>query len=246
MRNVLLTFSFLACAASILLAQTADALLSQTFKAYQSLSGLIVRSTIVVEQKMGEMAMKQTIEHEAAYQRPNLLRVRWTEKGGQGGITIVSDGKNLFTQIDALKQVKKEVAPKTLKEIVRSKNQPSMVVDELSCFIGENWKGKVTAAKVIGKENLNNQNTTKVHLSLKDGSTQTLWVDKTGLIWRSVRQVQQKHPSGQVLTITVTETFREIKTDPKLPKSFFAYKLPKGFKQVDEFQAPQTQPRQQR
>lgn len=245
MRDVLLTFSFLACTASILLAQSADALLSQTFKAYQSLSGLSVRSTIVVEQKIGKMAMKQTIEHEATYQRPNLLRVRWTEieEGGQGGITVVSDGKNLFTQIDALKQVKKEAAPKTLKEIVRSKNQSSMVVDDISCFIGENWKDKVTAAKVVGKENLNKRDTTKVHLSLKDGSTQTLWVDKTGLIWRSVRQVQQKHPSGQVLTITVTENYQEIKTNPKLPKNFFAHKLPKGFKQVDEFQVPQTQPK---
>ncbi|MCX7642957.1 MAG: DUF2092 domain-containing protein, partial [Armatimonadetes bacterium] len=147
MRKLLVTFLFLACLAALSATQTADDLLSKTFKAYQSLSGLRVRSTIVAEQKVGETSVKRTIKHEAVYQRPNLLRVRWTEDDGQGSVAIVSDGKNLFTQIDALKQVRKEAAPKTLREIVRSGGRASSVVDDLSCFIGESWKEKGTAAK---------------------------------------------------------------------------------------------------
>ncbi|MCS7186257.1 MAG: DUF2092 domain-containing protein [Armatimonadota bacterium] len=246
MRKLLVTFLFLACPATFLAAQTADALLSKTFKAYQSLSGLRVRSTIVAEQKVGETSIKRAIKHEAVYQRPNLLRVRWTEDEGQGSVTIVSDGKNLFTQIDALKQVKKEAAPKTLREIVRSGGRTSPVVDDLSCFIGEGWKDKVAAAKVVGKETLNKRTTTKIQLNLKDGGVQTLWVDDKGFIWQSQRRIEQKHPSGGNIVITITETSQEIKTNPQLPKGFFAYKVPSGFKQVTEFQAPQMQRPQQR
>ncbi len=244
MRKLLATFLFLACPVAFVMAQSADALLSKTFKAYQSLSALRVKSTIVAEQRLGEMAMKRTIKHEAVYQRPNLLRVQWIEEGGQGGVTIVSNGKNLFTQIDALKQVKKEVAPKTLQEIVRSKDKRSPVVDDLSCFIGENWRDKVTTAKVIGKETLNKRVTTKIQLSLKDGGNQILWVDDRGFIWQSQRRIEQKHPQG-TLTVTITETFNEVTGNPKLPQNFFAYKLPSGFKEVAEFQLPQMQPPQQ-
>ncbi len=241
MRKLAVTFLFLACPVAFAVAQTADALLSKTFKAYQSLSGLRVRSTIVAEQKLGEAAMKRTIKHEAVYQRPNLLFVRWVEEGNQGNITVVSDGKNLFTQVDALKQVKKEPAPKTLKEIVRSGGRTSPIVDDLSCFIGEGWKDKVTAAKVVGKETLNKRATTKIQLNLKGGGTQTLWVDDKGFIWQSQRRIEQAHPSGGKVVVTVTETFQEVAPNPKLPGNFFAYKVPSGFKQVTEFQAPQKQ-----
>ncbi|MFN4180371.1 MAG: LolA family protein [Armatimonadota bacterium] len=246
MKKFVATFLFLACLAALTMAQTADALLTKTFKAYQSLSSLRVRSTIVAEQKVGETAMKQTIKHEAVYQRPNLLRVRWIEEGGQGSVTIVSDGKNLFTQIDAFKQVKKEAAPKTLKEIVRSGGRTSPIVDDLSCFIGEGWKDKVAASKVLGKETLNNRTTTKIQLSLKGGGTQTLWVDDKGFIWRSQRRIEQKHPSGGNIVVTITETSQEVTANPKLPKDFFTYKVPSGFKQVTEFQVPQMQRPQQR
>jgi len=245
MERFLLAFLFLATSISLTFAQSPEALLSKTFKAYQSLSGLRIRSTIIAEQKMGEASMKRTISHEATYQRPNLLRVKWVEESEQGGITVVSDGKNLFTQIDALKQVKKEAAPKTLKEIVRSSDRQSLVVDELSCFIGESWKDKVTSSKVVGKETLNKRATTKIQLTLKDGSTQSLWVDEKGFIWRSQRKLEQDHPGGK-LTLTITETFNEITANPKLPKDFFAYKLPSGFKQVSDFQVPQMPQRQQR
>ena len=245
MGKFLAAFSLLAVSISLALAQSPEALLSKTFKAYQSLSGLRVRSTIIAEQKLGEASMKRTISHEATYQRPNLLRVKWIEENEQGGITVVSDGKNLFTQIDALKQVKKEAAPKTLKEIVRSSDRQSLVVDELSCFIGEGWKDKVTSSKVVGKETLNKRAMTKIQLTLKDGSAQTLWVDDKGLIWQSQRRLEQNHPGGK-LVVTITETFSEVTANPKLPKDFFTYKLPSGFKQVPEFQVPQMPPRQQR
>jgi outer membrane lipoprotein-sorting protein len=245
MERFSVAFLFLALCVSSTFAQSPESLLSKTFKAYQSLSGLRVRSTIVAEQKVGGAFMKRTISHEAIYQRPNLLRVKWVEESEQGGITVVSDGKNLFTQIDALRQVKKEAAPKTLKEIVRSSDRQSLVVDELSCFIGEGWKDKVTAAKVVGKENLNKRSMTKIQLTLKDGSTQSLWVDEKGFIWRSQRKLEQDHPGGK-LTLTITETFSEVTANPKLPRDFFAHKIPPGFKQVSEFQTPQMPPRQQR
>jgi outer membrane lipoprotein-sorting protein len=245
MRNLLVTFLFLACSFAFAMAQTADPLLSKTFKAYQSLLGFRVRSTIVAEQKVGEMAMKRTIKHEAVYQRPNLLFVRWVEEGEKGRVTIVSDGKNLFTQVDALKQVKKENAPKTLKEIVRSGGGTSPVVDDLSCFIGEGWKDKVAGAKVIGKESLNKLATTKIQLNLKGGDTQTLWVDEKGFIWKSQRRIEQKHPQGNIV-VTITETWQEISANPKLPKEFFTYKRPSGFKEVREFQVPQMGPPQKR
>jgi len=245
MERFLVAFLFLSLCVSSAFAQNPEALLSKTFKAYQSLSGLRVRSTIVAEQKVGDASMKRTISHEATYQRPNLLRVKWVEESEQGGMTVVSDGKNLFTQIDALKQVKKEAAPKTLKEIVRSSDRQSLVVDGLSCFIGEGWKDKVTAAKVVGKETLNKRSTKKIQLTLKDGSIQILWVDEKGFIWRSQRRLEQDHPGGR-LTLTITETFSEVTANPKLPKDFFAYKVPTGFKQVSEFQVPQMPPRQQR
>ncbi len=236
MRKFVATFLFLAYPAVLTVAQTTDALLTKTFKAYQSLSSLCVRSTIIAEQKVGEKALKQTIKHEAFYQRPNLLCVRWIE--GQGSITIVSDGKNLFTQIDALKQVKKEVAPKTLKEIVRPDGRTYPVVDDLSFFIGEDWKDKVSAAKVLGKETLNKRTTTKIQLSLKSGGTQTLWVDDKGFIWQSQWRFEQKHPSGGNIVVTITETSQEVTANPKLPQDFFTYKVPSGFKQVTEFQTP--------
>lgn len=243
MRNLLASLFVAAAVSSLVVAQDANALLAKTFKTYQSLSGLQVKSTIVAEQKMGEMSVKRTIKHEATYQRPNLLRVRWIEEGGQDSVTIVSDGKNLFTQIDALKQVKKEAAAKTLKEIVRSNDRTSPVVDDLSCFIGEDWKGKVASAKVAGKENVGKVQTTKIQINLKGGGTQTLWVDANGFIRKSQRRIEQSHPGGKI-TITITETFDEVIGNPKLPQGFFTYKLPSGFKQVSEFQVPQMQPPQ--
>lgn len=229
---------------SLTFAQSPEALLSKTFKAYRSLSGLSISSTIVVEQKMEETSVKQTMIHKATYQRPNLLRVQWNEGGGRGGITIVGDGKNLFTQIDALKQVKKETAPKTLREIVRSGSQGALVIDELSCFIGEDRKDKVKMLKIAGKETLNRRATTKLQITFKDGSLQTLWIDENGLIWKNQRRLERSHPAGGKISIVVTETFNEVITNPKLPKSFFSYKIPPGFKQVTEFQVPKTPPEQ--
>lgn len=237
MRQVLGSFLLVTAFAAGAFAQSADALLTQTLKAYQSLSGLRVRSTIMAEQRMGEMSLKRTIKHEAVYQRPNFLRVRWEEEE-QGGIAIFSDGKNLFTQIDALKQVKKEPAPKTLREIVRTLDRRSPVVDELSCFLGESWTEKVSAAKVVGKETVQKRPLTKLQLTLKDGSTQFLWLDGKGFIWQSQRRLEQKHPGGGTVAVTITETFHEVTANPKLPANFFAFQLPKGYREVKEFEMP--------
>ncbi len=245
MRNWLAGVLFVVALASWSAAQDANALLAKTLKAYQSLSGLRVKSTIVAEQRMGEAAMQQTIRHEAVYQRPNFLRVRWEEET-QGGLMVVSDGKNLFTQVDALKQVKKEPAPKTLQAIVRSGNQRSPVVDDLSCFLGEDWKEKADSAKVVGKETLNKRPVTKVQLTLKGGGTQTLWIDTNGFIWKTQRRVERKHPGGGVVTLTITETYQEVTGNPKLPKNFFTFQLPKGFREVKEFEVPKAPPAPQR
>lgn len=240
MRQWLGSFFFVVALGSWVAGQDAGTLLSKTLKAYQSLSGLRVRSIIVAEQSIGGMSRKQTIKHEAVYQRPNLLRVRW-EEGSQGGFMVVSDGKHLHTQVDLLKQVKKEAAGKTLQAIVRSGNrQGALVVDELSCFLGEDWKPKVSAAKVAGKEKVNQRLLTKIELTLKDGSSQTLWVDDAGFIWQNQRRVKQSHPGGGTMTIVVTETYQEVVANPKLPKNFFAFKLPKGYREVKEFEVPKA------
>ncbi len=75
MRHWLAVALFLFALAFWSAAQDANALLAKTLKAYQSLSGLQVKSTIVAEQRMGEAAMQQTIRHEAVYRRPNFLQV---------------------------------------------------------------------------------------------------------------------------------------------------------------------------
>lgn len=264
MGKFLVAFAFAALLVSLTSAQSPEALLSKVFEAYQSLSGLRVRSTtvvelnIVAELKVGKGLKKQALKKltfncEATYQRPNLLRVRWIEEGVRGGTTIVSDGKSLFTQVDALRQVKKETSPKTLKEIVRSGNRQIPVVGgglSYFIFIDERWKGKVAAVKVVGKETLNKRATTKIKLTYKDrnGCAQTLWVDEKGFIWQSQMRFEQSilvfgiMPVGKI-TITLTETFSEVTANPKLPKDFFAYKIPPGFKQVTEFQTSQMPPK---
>ncbi|MFA0767868.1 MAG: hypothetical protein OXFUSZZB_001196 [Candidatus Fervidibacter sp.] len=225
--------------------QDAAALLDKMAKGFAAADALRLRSSIVVEQQMGDAKAKQTVQHEAIFQRPNLLRVRWTENGSKG-LLILCDGRNLFTQVDALQQVKKEAAPKSLQQIVRGDRPSSPVVDPLSCFLKESWREKVESAKVAGTEKLRGRQVTKVTLTLKGGAQQTLWLDADGRPWRTQRIIKRAHPGGGTMTVTVDETFQEVTLNPKLPKTAFRYTVPKGYRQVAEFEAPQSAPKSPR
>ncbi|GBC98917.1 hypothetical protein HRbin17_01436 [bacterium HR17] len=221
--------------------QNAAPLLDKMAKSYASATALRVRSTIVVEQQLGDAKAKQTVRHDAVFQRPNRLRVRWMENQ-QGGLSVTCDGKTMFTQVDALRQVKKETAPKTLQAVVRGDRKQLPAVDALSCFLGEGWRAKVQTAKVVGSETVGGRSVTRIALTLKDGVQQTLWLDKDGRIWRSRRVIRRAHPGGGTMTVTVDETFQEMTLNPRLSASDFRYTLPKGYQQVAEFQAPQQSP----
>lgn len=221
--------------------QDAAALLDKMAKGFAAANALRLRSSIVLEQQMGDAKAKQTVQHEAIFQRPNLLRVRWIENGGKG-LMVICDGRNLFTQVDALQQVRKEPAPKSLQQIVRGDRPSSPVVDPLSCFLKEGWREKVESAKVIGTEKLQGRQVTKVALTLKGGVQQILWLDANGRPWRTQRIIKRAHPSGGAVTVTVDETFQEVTLNPQLPKTTFRYTVPKGYRQVTQFETPKSAP----
>ncbi|MFA0759632.1 MAG: hypothetical protein PVTTEEND_000353 [Candidatus Fervidibacter sp.] len=225
--------------------QDAAALLDKMAKGFAAANALRLRSSIVVEQQVGDAKAKQTVQHEAIFQRPNLLRVRWAENGGKG-LLILCDGRHLFTQVDALQQVKKEAAPKSLQQIVRGDRPSSPVVDPLSCFLKESWREKVESAKVAGTEKLHGRQVTKVTLTLKGGAQQTLWLDADGRPWRTQRVIKRAHPGGGTMTVTVDETFQEVTLNPKLLKTAFRYTVPKGYRQVAEFEVPPSAPKSPR
>jgi len=225
--------------------QDAAALLDKMTKGFAAANALRLRSSIVVEQQMGDARAKQTVQHEAIFQRPNLLRVRWIEDSGKG-LMVICDGRHLFTQVDALQQVKKEPAPKSLQQIVRGERPSSPVVDPLSCFLGEGWREKVESAKGAGTEKLRGRQVTKVALTLKGGTQQTLWLDADGRPWRTQHTLKRSHPGGGTMTVTVDETFQEVTLNPQLPKTAFRYTVPKGYRQVSEFGAPKSAPKSSR
>ncbi len=242
----------------VLSAQNAAQILDKTARTYAQMRSLRVESRATssgtVLSNQGEMTFANRVNMLMMAMRPNKLRID-TLQADDPALSagkLRCDGEVLYIESAALRQTQSQPAPKTLREIYTADNL-SMVglmligLDPIRLMIDSNWRALATSPKLIGRGRVGNRQTYKVQIQLKDESlmslaqgqtTQTLWIGvKDSLIWKSEIVINFAQ-AGTRMAMRFTEVFTRQEVNPPINPTAFAYRLPEGFKMVQQFEMP--------
>ncbi|CUU36345.1 Peroxiredoxin [Armatimonadetes bacterium GXS] len=242
----------------VLSAQNASQILDKTARTYAQMRSLRVESRSTAsgtfQSLQGEMTYTNRATLLMMVMRPNKVRIDTlqTDNPTLSLGKLRCDGEVLYIESAALRQTQSQPAPKTLREIYTTDNLSVvglMVIglDPIRLLIDPNWRTVATSPKLIGRERVGNRQTYKVQVQLKEESlkafaqgqtTQTLWIGtKDSLIWKSEITINFAQ-AGTRMAMRLTEVFTRQEVNPPINPTAFAYRLPEGFKMVQQFEMP--------
>ncbi|MEN3002027.1 MAG: redoxin domain-containing protein [Armatimonadota bacterium] len=241
-------------------AQSASRIFDQTTRTYAQLRSLRLEgrleSVVEVQTERGKTRFSLHAKQLVMAMRPNLWRmeaVTQEQLTGPGFAKIHCDGKTLYIENSWLKQTLHRPAPKSLRELYSEQNLLEgnymlLGLDPLYLMAYGDWRKAVTSPKLLRRERVANRETYKITVNVKPSAgaamlfpghriTQTVWIGvKDRLLWKSEVVVSAKQ-QGEHFTTRITTTFTRQEVNRNISRSAFAYKLPKGFKLVTEFEA---------
>ena len=235
----------------------AEEILRKTAKAYETLQTYRDETTLVFSATARGKEQKTEIRYSLAVERPNKLAL--VLESGDNGITLVSDGKKLYTYMPRLKQYTVEEAPGTLDELLkRNIGPPGMaitaagVVRDLSLFGRDAYKTLMTdveEVESVGDEALEGAKTHHVTLRQKESDID-LWVDASSYLLKKIRIDMAKAiakqrdlmPESAPTKFVVEETHSQIRAGEAIPPDTFVFSPPEGAELTDTFTARQESP----
>jgi len=229
-------------------AQKGDAqkILESLAKRYDQAKSFAMEGRITTLTKSPSSETKVTLTFDLVFQKPNKFRLVLKDPQGKVQQVFVSDGKEMFLEFPALKQVMKRPAPKSGIPFPGGNIMTGSLKEQLA---------KVKEAKIVGEEKLGQGKAKVIKVTAEDGTTAQLWVANDTL-WqvkatfegarfaKSVPEKGQPNPFLEAMkqtTVTQTITFTRVTLNPKIAPATFSYKPPTGFKVVEKFELP-TQP----
>ncbi len=240
-------------------AQNATQILDQTARTYAKMRSLRVESRMTVSMNshgvMGEMNFTSRMTQLTMAMRPNMVRMEAQMQDQQLPMNtgrIRCDGKTLYVENGWLKQTMHKPAPRTLSEIYDAQTLSGagymlMGLDALYLLIHGDWRKMASSPKLLGRERVGNRQTYKIRVNLKPSSetplpggqmSQTLWIGvRDRLLWKS-EVLMTTSQGGNRLTLRYTEVITRQEVNPPINPNAFAYKLPEGFKLVENFEVP--------
>jgi hypothetical protein len=196
---------------------------------------------ISVEINVDNAGQKQKREVEVAcdLKQPNLFALRSHPKGEKdAGLSIVCDGKNLFTLRSKQKQYTETEAPADLHEMgltllrLGQQNTSMLFVNVLNADPYEQLMDGVNSCSYAGKEKVGDAEAHHLKFS-QDQFDWEMWVATEG---KPVVLKMSSNRSADDSKFTMVETYRNWKADAEPGKEAFSFTPPKDAKKVEELQ----------
>jgi thiol-disulfide isomerase/thioredoxin len=212
---------------------------------YKQLKSFSVRAKISLDFHAGEMSNKSSSDMDFVFERPNRLAMKG-EGEGPVGVTVVSDGKTLYTSISALKRYTKKDAPKSLSGLAEDPiaSGGAGMGNFLIYFVADDpakliLKG-VTASKDLGTTKLDGRPARHLQFTqdqmdweawIADGQEPVLLRLEIDLA-KLVKKTGDDAFKGKEVKAKVVEDFKDWKLNFNPPASDFVFTPPKESKEV--------------
>ena len=209
---------------------------------YKQQKSFSVTSQTKLQLKGAGVDRTQKSGFSAVFERPS----RFSYKGtGGAGITLVSDGKTLYTSSAAIKKYSKKEAPQSLEQLASDAalnlglpGTTNFVVDFLGNDPAKLILKDVTASKDLGTTKLDGQSARHLQFTQALVSWE-VWIsdDKDPVLIRvdyDVSKMFKKNGGlgGKEVKLTVVQTLKNWKFDLTLGPKDFSFTPPKNFKEV--------------
>lgn len=200
--------------------------------------------SVVAEQSqtVGDVTLKGTIT--VAAQRPNRLAVR--TRGDTPGLTVVSDGKTLFTAFDVLRKYAEAPAPAAIADLMGDPliNLTLLQGSILGHLLGDDpLQGLTDGVKTATYAGLETIEGMKVHhlKFVREPFDSELWVSAEGdpVVRRSFVDLSKSVDKTDELkafknpTITITQDLKDWRVGPKPEAKEFVFVPPSGARKVE-------------
>ena len=222
---------------------------SKFYAGLKSFSG-VIDSTMHVEAQSENYKNDVQSLYEVRAQKPN--EISFVMKSGKLGGIAKSDGKQLSLYSPQLGQSGLYMKTDSPPDMTQMFSKPEFA------FVSGGMSGLslleallapdpyslimngVTAANVVGKEKIDGVETTHLHFAQKE-LTWDLWVDSGKEPW--VRKVvpdvstilAHYQGAGKDMSMTLSVTYKDLKSNPEIPASDFVFKAPDNSKEVNAF-----------
>jgi len=235
----------------------AEEVLRKTAKAYEALQTYRDVTTLIVDVTERETQQRTESRYSLAVERPDKLALVLDK--GDTGITLVSDGKKLYTYVPMLKQYTVEEAPGSLDELLKGRTkEPDLVMMAAGAvrilpFFGsagyETVMSDVEEAEFAGEDTLQGTKTRRLILRQKEADID-LWVDAENSLLRRVRidmgkaikSQKELMPEFTLMKFVVEETHRQIRVGDPIPPDTFVFRPPEGAQQTMSLTGPPESP----
>lgn len=224
---------------------TAEQVLRKAADYYQSLKG--ATADVATRTSLKARGMRQETEtfYTLAFERPNKLAVKSTDRGMDTG-SAVSDGAKMWVHLPMMGQYSEGDAPTSLNEI--SENQFLSAVMQYAAvalmLVGDDPYAKLiedtTSVRHSGQEQIDGVNCDKIEFDQR-GSDATLWIEAGD---RPVIRRLSPDMSAQMaaqrgmmpdMTLTVNVDFTDWKAQDAVAPSAFAFQPPEGAQKTQNF-----------
>jgi peroxiredoxin len=213
---------------------------------YKQLKSFSVHVNMDMRVHAGVMDNKMKGTIDIVFERPNRLALR--SKGPQfGGVTVVCDGKSLYTLIGTLKRYTKQGAPQSLEEITKNpliggvQGSGTFAIEFLKSDPAKSILEGVTASEDLGTEKVDGQPARHLHFTQKDDIEWQAWIaeGKDPLLLRveiDLSKMVKKSAGaafrGKEIKVTMVQAFTDWKLNAKALAADFVFSPPENAKEV--------------
>lgn len=207
---------------------TAEGVIRQMLDTYRNLKTYEEMATETQRVKQGEQERTVTIAHRFAYKAPNKFYYDFQQQGKTVAVGVC-DGKTLLFHFIPRNQGMKAEAPADMTNMEGLLERMGLrtQLDPLAFLIGDDPLANGGKATIIKEDTVDGKPTYQIEVTNPERPKVTLWIGKTDHLLYKTHQVITGTVRGQPVTITVTETHTEMKVNPDLSETAFAYQPPK-------------------
>ena len=241
-------------------AAEADAVLKKVAEFYRARQSASTEFTLEARQAFpGEPKRDDKMSGNLTVARPNLLAFRLHPSSDGGAVSMISDGKTLWSHIPASKQFTVNDVPPKLDDLLRDAPEIGMFMGQLG-VLTELFRDqphdlivdRLTTLRLVGTETVGGAECTRIHGEQEEmdwdawfqtGDQPVLrkftYSPLKGMLATAPEEVREKLKTAR---IDVTVNYAAWKFDAPLPEKTFAFEPPKDAKKVAEFGPPEEEP----
>lgn len=230
---------------------SAETIVKQMLKKYQSLNTFEEIATDSRQQKRGALQQQMTLTAKFVYKKPN--KFLYNIDDPQQGMLAVCDGKNFYFLIRPLNQYRKHPAPASMAEATRVEPLFRTTLDPPAFLHGEDPLKNAQNLKLVGSETIEGQPVYHLRFdqalpprlrtqagasSMTITRTTDMWIGKQDSLLYKTQTTMKVTRGTQSLSAVATETHTQRKVNHSVADSVFRFTPPKGATEVKEFLRP--------